>query len=427
VRSLSQGRPELAEKFSETIRSDSVLGNLATSPLLIRLLWQVFEARGELPKSSASLYSDFTDYLLSAWEQREHQKKGHKSSRPSLGLRQQILSNIALYLLEGGKVIFTLSEAVPFISQYSPDLTPAEISNVLSDLSSAGLLKKVSEEALCFVHASLQDFYAARAIAHDRSRVASLINRPYAQEAMLFAGGLVSDIGPIVEAAVEQRNFILAAKYVSRGLIRNQDLANYVVQEFKAEVGSPFIELLAATGRSEASESKADEEHAYDSLIARWDAFHDAQLNSYEKGRRFESFAANFFGQFFKIVSRNLNTENGELDLVLEITKLAPFWIEFGGNVLVECKNWATTRPLKEVGAFAYKVGRSQTKLAFFVSVAGFTSDALETLKHNASDSAAALIVPLTGEDLKLALLKKEDLEEFLKSKIRDIKYLRKY
>ena len=54
------------------------------------------------------------------------------------------------------------------------------------------------------------------------------------------------------------------------------------------------------------------------------------------------------------------NTENGEIDLVLELTRIEPFWADYGGEVMVECKNWNATVPLKEVGSFAYKVGQAR-------------------------------------------------------------------
>ncbi len=127
------------------------------------------------------------------------------------------------------------------------------------------------------------------------------------------------------------------------------------------------------------------------------------------------------------MVSRDLNTENGELDLVVELGRMDPFWFEFGGDALIECKNWSSNVPLKEVGSFVTKVNQGRVKLGFFVSVSGFTPDAIRTLRNNASNTSAPLVVPISGGEIKTALMRGEVLEEFFKKAIRSFKYLRKY
>jgi len=150
-------------------------------------------------------------------------------------------------------------------------------------------------------------------------------------------------------------------------------------------------------------------------------------LKSYEKGKRFENFIITLFSQLFKVVSHNLFTENGEIDVVLEITNQEPFWIEFGGDVFVECKNWNKNIPLNEVTKFCHKVSQARLKLGFIVSVNGFTNDAIRTLKNDACNINAPLVVPISGTDIEKSILKREKFDEFLKEKIRNIKYVRKY
>lgn len=79
------------------------------------------------------------------------------------------------------------------------------------------------------------------------------------------------------------------------------------------------------------------------------------------------------------------------------------------------------------MATFTYKATRHKVKLAFFLSVAGFTSDAHRTMRNQAASSAEPLIVPLIGEDIERMLTRQEVFEEFLKERIREIKYLEKY
>jgi hypothetical protein len=95
-----------------------------------------------------------------------------------------------------------------------------------------------------------------------------------------------------------------------------------------------------------------------------------------------------------------------------------------GGSLLSEHPLSASTL---WVCQFIAKVNQGRVKLAFFVSVSGFTADAEQRLRIQASNINMPLIVPIEGADLKEMLLKREYFEEFFKRKIREIKYLRKY
>jgi len=56
---------------------------------------------------------------------------------------------------------------------------------------------------------------------------------------------------------------------------------------------------------------------------------------------------------------------------------------------------------LKETATFANKVRLSRSRLGFFVSVNGFTEDAIRTLKNQVADRDAPLIVPISGSDIQ--------------------------
>jgi hypothetical protein len=215
---------------------------------------------------------------------------------------------------------------------------------------------------------------------------------------------------------------LLAAKCISNGRLASRQLADYVVQQFRREVGDRFVSLILD---SHATRAKPADPH--NNLVNQWKRTKQVGLQSFEKGRRLEAFARAFFSQFFKVVNANLNTEDGEIDVLLENTNASPFWLEYGSDILVECKNWNANTPLHDVGAFAYKAGRARVRLAFFLSVTGFTVDAVRTMRNQAASSNGPLIVPLTGDEIETALRTQEILEEFLKERIREIKYLQKY
>ena len=58
-----------------------------------------------------------------------------------------------------------------------------------------------------------------------------------------------------------------------------------------------------------------------------------------------------------------------------------PFWNELGGDIFIECKNLSSSSAAHMVHTFANKAGLAQKKLAFFVSLNGFSKQALEIVK----------------------------------------------
>ena len=57
-----------AKSFEQTIESARFLEGLAHSPLLLRLLWEVYRNQSYLPSVRADLYQTISDFLLSSWD-----------------------------------------------------------------------------------------------------------------------------------------------------------------------------------------------------------------------------------------------------------------------------------------------------------------------------------------------------------------------
>lgn len=411
---LSKDTPEMAERFLLALSENRALKELAATPLLLMLLWNVFQVRGQLPQAPTFLYSDFTDYLLSTLEKRREVKS---KSRLTLYAKHHFLENIAIYLFEKGGAIIRVKEIDEIISKTVREFQIEEYagSSILNELLSSGILIEISLGTFQFAHLSFQEYYVARALVRTPQKLINLIANPNANQVLVFACGLIDDVAPIIEAAIERGHVILAAKCISNGRTDNKQLAEYVAQEFVREVGEPFADLFIRVLGKRTQE--ATKEDPYSILLRKWDSFSQDNLPSHIKGSRFEEFVVEFFSQVFAVVSHDLNTENGELDIIVEIIKQDPFWVEFGGDAFVECKNWSAHIPLKDVGSFIAKVSQGRLKLSFFVSVSGFTEDARQRLRHQASNISAPLIVPIEGNDMKEMLLRREYFEEFFKKK----------
>ncbi len=415
---------EHAEQFFHSVRSDKALYALASNPLLLNLLWQVYSARGALPSNLASLYNDCTDYLLSTWERLK------SIGRASISLHQkhEVLEYIAYDLLLKSKNQLSPNELNFYLKEYFVryGLSADESKALHNELLYSGIIQEIGPENITFMHRTFLEYYSARALSSDPLKVIRFIDKRELHEVVVMACGLLVDIAPILEAAVEKREFLLAAKCVSHGRTKNKRLTEYVVSSFINEVGHSFVEqLIEFVGGVESNQESYD---TGSTLTDLWDRSFVEGITEQEKGKRFEEFSVSFFSELFKVVRHDYNTENGEIDLVCEFRAVDPFWSDFGGEVLVECKNWNSNVPLKEVGTFAYKASTVRgLKLGFFVSGSGFTEDAIRTLKNQAGDESKPLVVPISGMDIKKVLLQKDDIGEFFKESVRDMKFLRKY
>jgi hypothetical protein len=413
-----------ATEFLTLLTTHQSLSSLSSTPLLLTLLWHIFQRRGELPANRASLFYDFSDYLLRTWDTVRGVVRGERIPPQT---KEAFLQQLSLrYVTERRAQLSrsdVLQEAARFTQDRSLHLSQEALVNDL--VFTTGILRVDARGDVSFIHKSFSEFYAALAISADPSRVVEFVGEPELHEIVIMACGLTTDVGPIIEAAVQHGEVLLAAKCISNSRTRSQGLADYVMKALLEQVEAPFGEAMATFFGKQSVPSVSHDEHL--DLLNLLKEAGAGGLTSGEKGARFERFAVALFEKFFKVVSHDLNTLNGEIDLVVELVKWAPFWSDFGGECLVECKNWAVTIPLKDVGSFSSKADKTRgIKLAFILSMSGFTKDAMETIRIQAADPRKCLIVPIVGEEIKNALMKKDDFEEFFKSSIRRITHFRK-
>ena len=415
-----------ADAFRTALSSSSFLEGLSRSPLLIQLIWQVFQSSARLPQARAELYRMACDLLLYNWDA----ARGISRERSTLTLAQvnDILSATALEALSKSLLRIPTERVKAFVSQYvgAEGAKAPSINSVVAQLMSSGLLIELDSASVSFPHLSFMEFYAARHLSAEPRRLASLIAEasPHTKEIVLFAAGMVTDVAPLVEAAVDRRELILAATCLREGLTENRTLEAYVLDQLRRELGSELVRKLAG---SVAQQSQPSAESIHSQLLRLLLESRTSTQPAHQKGKLFENFVERLFRQCFDIVGLNTNTENGEIDIILGNVNADPFWAEWGGDILVECKNWSSSRPLKETAAFAQKVRMSRGRLGFFVSMGGFTEDAIRTLRNQVADREAPLIVPISGADVESMLNNREKFDPFFRRVIRSFKHLNKW
>lgn len=105
----------------------------------------------------------------------------------------------------------------------------------------------------------------------------------------------------------------------------------------------------------------------------------DSAEGTNEKGDAFEYFAELLFGgiDFLRVRDRNLNTNTGEIDLVIEYTGHQQLTIfdDWGRFFLVECKNWQSSVGAAEVRNFKGKLDKAQVDMGVIFARNGLSGD----------------------------------------------------
>jgi hypothetical protein len=418
VRNLAGHDSHLANSFTNLIATNRWAAELSTSPLLLRMLWQIFQNQGTIPSSRAQIYNEITDFCLRGWNQ---QKGISARSEFTLAEIDKALQNLAMTM----RIHDTADlHRVHFRAVFEKTYSEKKADKLLDTLCGTGIVVSIGQDIYQFSHHTFLEFYTARAAASSEECFQIILAHPPSKETVLFLAGLLDDATRVIEAVIRQGDLLMAVRCLSESKTHNEALINFTIAEFVRELGLPFAKRLADYVEDRKKEH-GNTPHI--NLLRDYDGVCEKGLASHVKGRRLEKFMADFFGQVFVLVNANLNTENGELDLLFENKRIDPFWIECGGDIFVECKNYLDHVPSKEIGNFADKVSQAHGKLAFFVAVNGFTEDAMRRILNHAAKGTSPLIVPIEGSDLTKMLTAREDFESFLKERIRNVRYVQKY
>lgn len=141
-----------------------------------------------------------------------------------------------------------------------------------------------------------------------------------------------------------------------------------------------------------------------------------------QRGYRLEALLAFLFSQVrdLKVIERNYRTETEEIDLVLQVDNFSPrVWQRPGVPfILVEAKNRAdkASQQVMSVLLMKLQTKRSTSRIAFLVSLAGFTEDAKkQELRVSTQDIC---VVMIDRADLE-SLIEAEDLDDSLEALVR--------
>lgn len=419
ITQLTGRQSSATESFRAALSDAPELQSIATQPMFLQLLWQLFQTRGQLPATRAILISDAIDALMF----REDIKSGHKEHGLSIEMRFQIFGHLATRMYEVGDTTLSGEELMSEIAA-EEQLVDAQAAAV--DVFEAPWIMPAAEGRFSFAHELFQLYFIARHHLNEPGALLELVglDESRRREILEIAAGLVDDVAPLVDACLRRGWLFDAANCLGNARAENQALCAHVAGVFRQSVPSVVLRHLAPLSSPHAQSAREPIDHY--ALMRKLDQACDKALPNHRRGAEFEAFTQAFFAPLFNTVQQDCRTEAGEIDLILEVRLQSPFWSEFGADVLVECKNLSAPVELKEVGHFDSKVRQARVKLAFFVSVSGFTVDAMRDLRNLSSNPLNPLVVPVTGDKIRNALRRGEDLEEFLKAAIRTIKYKRR-
>lgn len=248
--------------FREALSSSPFLEGLSRSPLLISLVWQVFQNRFRLPTVRAELYQTACDLLLSTWDS----ARAITRDRPlTLAKMHDVLSVVALDAFTQSAVRMPAQRLRSVLSDYLRDAgETGSVDSVLGQLMGTGLLIEDSYQSVSFPHLSFMEFYAARQLAHSPRRLATLISlgTPSVKELAIFAAGMLTDVAPLVEAAVDRRELILAATCLREGLTENGTLETYVLDQLRRELGQELVRKLTDSAYAPSQATAGESIHA---------------------------------------------------------------------------------------------------------------------------------------------------------------------
>ncbi len=410
------------------IKNNNFLMQIAGSPLLLAILTSVYSVSGILPNSELSIFQDLTEYTLSTWDS---QKRRYPSIL-TFGEKNDLIERLAYYMVTQNKINVTNSEFITLIQilfgKYKFSYNVAQ--SILEEFLTTGLLYEREPKDYEFIHSLFQEYYFAKYLSRNPRNIVPILSNPKLIAIGKILTLMVEDINQYIEIAIEQKQTYLAAIFASFGSGSRESLIQQVVSDLLNELGPRFSFYLLQSLSHKQYDTNPLEYGNGKNLSDLRDLWRDCQINEKDpnlKGKKLEIFCSRFFQFPFKVVKSNLHTDNGEIDLLLEILNNEPFWIEFGGDALVECKNWDNKLPIKELEAFCYKVSQSRLKLGFIIAINGLTKDAEESLKQYTSDSKNPIIVSLKRTDIDEMLNNNHSIHDNIKEMIRNVKYKRKY
>ncbi|MDQ0420291.1 hypothetical protein J2045_001310 [Peteryoungia aggregata LMG 23059] len=409
----------LIDRFLDQIARNAAGASILQSPMMTEFMLEIFEAKGALPTLRSGVYQDFVDVSI------DREFSLVRSPACSRGELLSLLGEIAQFFSEQ-QIHEASHEQIATIARKVTG-RGAEVVEFLTNRNPT-FVAEWSQGRIGFSHRSIEEYFLAWHYRNEPSFFVNRIKQGDRTAVTEFGAGLVSDVSPLVEAAVGAGMFTDAVNFLREAKSSNAALETYVIQNLRRVLGDAFMQKLVGRSENEASHSNifdkiSPELDEPSELLNLLDTASNVQLTSHKRGELFEQFCIRLLSGLFKIVSSRANLHVGEIDIMVENVVPGPFWADFGGDFLVECKNLLGHSPVSDANGFMGKIANARVKLGFIISMNGFTKIAYDALALNASNPAMPLVVPISGADLRDALRTRHELEDFFKTQIRHIKY----
>lgn len=185
----------IANEFSRTIEQHEGLLDLTRSPLLLKMMLEVFYFQGSLPTNPATLYSILIDTYVNSWD----------AKRSSINIlnradRLYYLSGIACAMYERGEYALYHSD-IELILRSGNDANLRAV-DIWSDISTVGLMHRLNDGRFQFSHKSLMMYLVAFHHQRNPAGLASLLRQNDSSwlELVSFIGALADQVDDLVDA-----------------------------------------------------------------------------------------------------------------------------------------------------------------------------------------------------------------------------------
>ncbi|MEU7890985.1 NACHT domain-containing protein [Microbispora bryophytorum] len=193
-----------AKGLREALAVNTRILTLSANPLLLSLIAIVYASELELPERRAELYKRTVSVLLNEWDSHRGIKR---FSRFTSDRKRDLLTEIAWCFHQRGLAYFAKDELLEVIADFLPsiDLRRDDAEGILEEIvTQYGLLREQAHDVYGFLHLTLQEFFAAEAVAEawpsTLPEVAARRHDPWWEEVILLLVGRLRDASPLLLA-----------------------------------------------------------------------------------------------------------------------------------------------------------------------------------------------------------------------------------
>lgn len=422
LRAIQFSRSQPLDQVNGSRLLKESLGN----PLVLRLLFTyATKEKFELPRSRGRIFED----IVHAIYVRERERV--RASPPAGELERGL--EVFAKALALKKLPHMTMETARGALESDPEWNFNGIATdrfLVYAMERLALLVSPIEGRVGFAHRVFYEYYLGRILARNVDLVDQIAPSEL-DEPLIFAAGLASNPTSVITAAYRRRTVQLAmncCEELDQPEVAREHLIDLITNDLRPEYLATLRRLLSIPNSSppDRDEDSRSERHEneydfYTDLQELWVSLPRRGAPANSRGHALEEFAKRLFGSFFRVVETRHHHRVGEIDLVCENENLDPFWVAYGGDVWVECKNTEAKASIEQINTFIGKLVGSRWRIGFFLSSSGFTRDAMRRVREAAANPAIPLIVPVSGDEIQHLIAERSTLSRFFKKCVRKV------